>query len=141
MTIIDPDWTPDEAHRMLRDALERCVYGDGTPVSLHVWLTTTYAVPPETAESHPAVRLWKQALVNVAVYLQCDFDRPVLAESLHMLLVADRAGDAAILTPITRSPCFFAMLKDGTAPTPLITLDTEERYRRYRLMREGFTDI
>jgi hypothetical protein len=138
--MIEPDWTPDEAHRLLRDALERCMYGELTPTHLQTWLTTTYATPPETPERHPAIALWKQAVVNVAVYLQCDFDRPVLLESLNTLLAADRAGNSAILTPITRSPCFFAMFKDGTVPSPLIALDTEERYRRYRLMREGFTD-
>jgi hypothetical protein len=61
----------------------------------------------------------------------------VLTESLRLLL----AGDPAILTPITRSPCFFAMIKGGTAPKPLIAPSTEEAFRRYRLMRQGFTEI
>jgi hypothetical protein len=133
----DSTWTPDVALRILRDALTACIDGRFSPTQLYTWLTTTYATPPGTPTDHLANRLWRQAVLNVAVYLQCDLDRQQLTDALLLLM----AGDPAVFTPITRSACFHAMLKNGTAPQPLIALSNEEAYRRQRLMREGFQDI
>lgn len=137
----DPDWTADEAYRILRTSIERFLASESNAAGLHLWLTDTYGTPPGTPSDHPANRLFQHVLLHVAVYLQCDLDRSVLMESLHQIVNAFDHGELVGLTPLTSSPCFIAMIKAGTAPAPLIALDTEERYRRYWLMREGFTDI
>jgi hypothetical protein len=101
---------------------------------LYTWLTTTYATPPGTPANHLADRLWKQEVVNVAVYPQCDLERPKLTDFLRLLMT----GDSAVFTSFTRSACFHAMLKNGTAPQPLIALSNEEAYRRNRLCVKVF---
>jgi hypothetical protein len=55
----DPAWTPDDALRILTDALDAYAAGTMTPTQLHLWLTGTYATPPDTPADHPATFLWK----------------------------------------------------------------------------------
>jgi len=139
MTDMDPDWTPEAAYDILRDALDRFIAGDVSATNLYNWLTGTFATPPGTPETHPAQCLYRMAITDVAVFLQCDFERADLVESLQDAIGIVDAGRMGGFTKITRSPCFFEMVRDQRVPAPLINLTA--RNKREEMKREGFREI
>ena len=139
MTEMDPDWTPDAAYDILRDALQRFILSDASVTRLYDWLLTGFATPPETPSTHPAECLFKLALVDVSVFLQCDFERSDLAESLHDAIAIVESGSKMGFTKITRSPCFVNLIRTGQVPAPIIDL-AAQRVRRER-EEPGFREI
>lgn len=135
----DPDWTADEAYRILRTSIECFLASETNAAGLHLWLTNTYGTPPGTPPDHPANRLFQHVLLHVAVYLQCDLDRSVLTESLQQIVDAFDRGESVGFTPITRSPCFIELLKSGQIPSPLIDLARRNQMKAWEA--EGFREI
>lgn len=139
MTETDPDWTPEAAYAILRNSLERFIASDASATQFYNWLINDFAVPPHTPPAHPAQCLFKLALVDLAVFLQCDFDRSDLAESLHDAIAIVESGRSRGFTTITRSPCFMELMRNGQVPAPLVNLTTENTRRGWERM--GFREI
>lgn len=139
MTEKDPDWTPEAAYDTLRDAHERFISGNASATRLYDWLTGEFAVPPETPPTHPAQCLFKMATVDVSVFLQCDFERSELAESLQDAIFILESGRTIGFTKITRSPCFVELMRTQQIPAPLVNVTMQNI--RCGWEREGFREI
>ena len=139
MTAHDPDWTPEAAYDILRDALATFMAGDASATGLYDWLTGTFATPPDTPSTHPAQSLYKMAVADVSVFLQCDFERSDLVESLQQAIRIVESGHGGGLTKITRSPCFFELLRNEQIPAPLINLTAQNKRAEWE--REGFRKV
>jgi len=140
MTSPDTDWTAEESYRILRDAIDRCIAGSVSATALYDWMRRDYGVPRNTPPTHRANAVWGQAVLNVAVYLQCDMDRSVLVDSLQQIADWGDGVGTSGFTPITRSPCFAEMCRSGNVPAPL-QVHTYESLRERRLRFEGFREI
>lgn len=139
MAETDPGWTPEAAYDILRDALAVFVTGDASATLLYDWLTGTFATPPDTPSTHPVQYLYKMAVVDVSVFLQCDFERSDLVESLQGAIRIVESGRTSGLTKITRSPCFFELLRNEQIPAPLINLTAQNKRAEWE--REGFREV
>lgn len=139
MTEQDPNWTPEEAYRILRTALDQFISGELTATGLYNWLCGTYGTPPGTPSMHPAERLFKMAMIDVSVFLQCDFERSDLEESLSGAIRIIEDGGTGGFTKITRSLCFRELMRNGQIPSPLVSVS--ERTIRQYWEREGFREI
>ncbi len=93
------------------------------------WLLNEFAVPPDTPLRHPVQNLYRLALTDLAVYLQCDFARPSLEASVRQAIELVESGEVMGFTTMTRSPCFAALMRQGQIPAPLINV-TERNLRR-----------
>lgn len=139
MTEMDPDWTPEAAYDILREALRQFIAGDVTATQLYDWLTGTFATPPKTPTTHPVECLFRLAIVDLSVFLQCDFERSELVESLQDAFGIVEAGGIMGFTKITQSPCFFELMRNHQIPAPLINV--AEQRKRAEWEREGFREI
>lgn len=79
----EPPFTADEACGILRKSIDCCIRGNDSAAKLRAWLTSEFHTPPGTAQTHLARRLYVRALVDLAIYLQRDFDRADLSASLR----------------------------------------------------------
>jgi hypothetical protein len=135
----EPEFTADNAYLVLRKTIELFLAGDVSATVLYDWLSHRYGVPKFTPATHPANLVWGQAVLNVAVFLQCDMDRSMLADSLQQILDWDGGGSLGF-TPITGSRCFFELIKGRSVPAP-IQIHTYDSIRLHRMAFEGFHEI
>lgn len=136
----EPDWTPEEAYRVLRVSLDHFLAGDVSPTQLHSWLVGGFAVPHGTPSTHPANNLWRLAVTDTAIFTQCDFDRDELAASIRNSIAAvEVEGKTILFTLLMKTRCFFDMVKTQSAPAPLINQTAQNVRAAWEA--EGFREI
>jgi hypothetical protein len=131
-------FTADGACRVLRRAIDHYCRGEGSSGDLRAWLTSEFHLLHGTASDHPARRLYTIVLIDLAVFLQCDFERDQLTASLQTSVEQVEAGRVGI-PDLLVTPCGHTLIKQTGSLDALMQLTGNNRRRRLRA--DGFQDI